>query len=399
MNLIERAKAILLKPAQTWPLIDAEPATVASIYKDWIIVMAAIPAVCTFIGLSLVGAGFGIRIPIVYGLESMVVRYVLSLALAFVMALVVDALAPSFGGQKNPVAALKVVAYGSTAVYVAGILSLLPALGVLGLVAACYSIYLIWLGLPVLMKCAQDKAAGYTAVLILIGIVAAIVIGALSTVLMPSRGLVFGGNAGDAISIRTPGGELSVDSGAMAAAAQRMEAARKSGDPASAVAGLGDMMGALTGAGGPPIPVADLKALLPEALGALKRESFETSGGTAMGISSAVAKASYAGGDQHAQLTISDLGGLGGLASVAAWANVTVDKETPEGIEKTYKDSGRTIHEEYRKDGSHSEYTVILKNGVIVEASGDNVDGAKLKSMASALDLDAIEAMKRPAKS
>jgi hypothetical protein len=46
MNLIERAKAILLKPKETWPVIDAEPATVGSIYKDWLIIMAAIPAVC-----------------------------------------------------------------------------------------------------------------------------------------------------------------------------------------------------------------------------------------------------------------------------------------------------------------------------------------------------------------
>jgi len=406
MNLIERAKAILLKPAETWPVIDAEPATVASIYKDWLIIMAAIPAVCSFIGLSLVGMGFGIRIPIVYGLESMVVRYVLSLAIAFVMALIVDALAPTFGGQKNQVAALKVVAYGSTASYVAGILSLLPALGLLGIIAACYSIYLIWLGLPVLMKCPKDKAAGYTAVVIIIGIVAAIVIGSLSAIFTPSRGLMFGGQSGGTFGIKTPDGEVNVDTGALAAAAQRMDAARasmesaqKSGDPASAVAGLGAMMGALTGSGGTPIPVADLKAQLPDALGALKRESLETSGGSAMGISSSVAKATYVGGDQHAQLSISDLGGLGGLASVATWANVTEDKETPDGIEKTYKDSGRTIHEEYRKDGSHSEYTVILKNGVIVETSGDKVDGATLKSMASAINLGALESMKRPVKS
>ena len=185
----------------------------------------------------------------------------------------------------------------------------------------------------------------------------------------------------------------------MAAAQARIEAAQKSGDPASAGAALGEMMGALTGTGGTPIPVADLKAQLPESLGALKRESFETNGGSAMGISSSIAKAGYAAGEQHAQLTITDLGGLGGLASVATWANVTVDKETPDAIEKTYKDGGRTIHEEYRKDGSHSEYTVILKNGVIVETSGDHVDGATLKSMASAVNYDAIEAMKRPAKS
>ena len=118
-----------------------------------------------------------------------------------------------------------------------------------------------------------------------------------------------------------------------------------------------------------------------------------------MGIASSTAKATYTGGDnQRAELSITDVGGLGGLASVATWANVTVDKETPDGIEKTYKDGARTVHEEYRKDGSHAEYTVILKNGVIVETQGDRIDGATLKSMAAAVNLDALEAMKRPAK-
>jgi hypothetical protein len=409
MNLIERAKAILLTPKQAWPVIDAEPATVASIYKEWLVIMAAIPAVCGFIGMSLIGVGafgYSYRTPIVGGLVAAVFGYVLSLVMAYVMALVVDALAPSFGGTKNPVGAMKVMAYGATAVYVAGLLKLLPALSLLGIIAAFYSVYLIHLGLQAVMKSPQDKAVGYTAVVVVIFIIASIIVGTVSAMFVGFGALSTFGRPGGAFSVNTPNGQVTVDSGAMDAAAKRMEAARarieaaqKSGDPASAGAALGEMMGALTGAGGTPIPVADLKAQLPETLGALKRESFETNGGQAMGISSSVAKAGYADGDKHAELTITDLGGLGGLASVATWANVTVDKETPDGIEKTYKDGGRTIHEEYRKDGSHSEYTVILKNGVIVETSGNGIDGATLKSMASGVNYDAIEAMKRPAKS
>ena len=409
MNLIERAQAILLKPTETWPVIDAEPATVGSIYKDWLFIMAAIPAICGFIGLSVIGAGafgYSYRMPIVAGLVTMVFSYVLSLIVAFVMALIVDALAPSFGGVKNQVAAMKVVAYGSTAVYVAGVLKLLPSLAILGIIAACYSIYLVYLGLPALMKCPKEKAAGYTAVVVIIGIVAGMVIGAISAAFVGFGMFGAGRHAGGSFSFKTPDGEVNVDTDAMAAASKRMDAARarmeaaqKSGDPASAGAALGDMMGAITGTSGTPIPVADLKAQLPDALGALKRESFETSGGSAMGISASVAKAGYVAGEQRVQLTITDVGGLGGLANVANWANVTSDKETPDAIDKTYKDAGRTIHEEYRKDGSHAEYTVILKNGVIVETTGDHIDGATLKSMASAVNLDAIEAMKRPAKS
>ena len=89
----------------------------ASIYKDWLIIMAAIPAVCGFIGLSLVGIGgfgFGYRMPIVGGLVAAVFGYVLSLVMVFVMALIVDALAPSFDGTKSAVGSLKVVQSGLT---------------------------------------------------------------------------------------------------------------------------------------------------------------------------------------------------------------------------------------------------------------------------------------------
>jgi hypothetical protein len=282
------------------------------------------------------------------------------------MALIVDALAPTFGGTKNQVGALKVVAYGAIAVYVAGLLKLLPALGLLGILAACYSIYLMYLGLPVVMKCPRDKAAGYTAVVVIVYIVEMMVAGSVTA--------MFGGLGG----LGAPGGRYGHAGGTFSVKTAN---------------------GALTGAGGPPIPPADLKARLPETLGALKRESFETNGGAAAGIAGSVAKATYTGGEnQRAELSITNLGGLGGLASVATWANVTVDRETPDDIEKTYKDGGRTIHEQYRKDGSHSEVTVILKNGVIVDTTGDHIDGATLKSMATAVDLDAIEAMKRPAK-
>jgi len=409
MNVVERAKGILLQPAQTWPVIDAEPATVQSIYKDWLIIMAAIPAVCTFIGMTLIGAsvfGISIRTPIVAGVVQMIVSYVLGLGMAWVMSLIVDALAPSFGATKNPVGALKVVAYGSTAAYVAGFFSLLPMLSMLGILVALYSLYLFYLGLPAVMKCPQDKAVGYTAVVVIVAIVLYVVVGVIAGMFTGFGALSSARHAG-AFSMKGPdGSEVTVDTTAIDAAAKRMEAARarieaaqKSGDPASAGAAAGEMLGALTGTGGTPIPPADLKALLPETLGALKRESFETNGATAMGMATSTAKATYTGGDnQRAEITITDAGGLGGLASLATWANVTVDKETPEGIEKTYKDGNRTIHEQYRKDGSHSEYTVILKNGVIFESQGDHIDGATLKSMASAVNLDAIEAMKRPAK-
>jgi hypothetical protein len=313
------------------------------------------------------------------------------------------------------VQALKLVAYGGTAGFVGGIFSLLPSLSVLGLLAALYSVYLIYTGVPTLMKCPAEKALAYTAVVVVCGIVAIVVLGAITALLMPSHsvglaGMGAGAAAGGKVSIKTPGGEINIDTQAMEKAAKQMEeagkraeAAQKSGDPAAAAKAMGDVVGAMAGAAaggtaGAVIAAQDLKALLPEALGDFKRESFEASGGQAMGINGSTAKASYRAGDKRVDLSITDMGALGGIAAMAGLAQMTMDKETTDGFEKVYKQGKTTVREEGRKDGSRAEYTVMLDNGVIVEARGEQLDMKALKTLAAAVDLGKVEALKRSAK-
>ena len=124
MALIERVQAILLKPRETWPVIAAEGGDTASIFTGYVMILAAIPAVAGFIGLTLVGVGgFGLnyRLPILAGLVQMIVSYLLTLVMVFVLALIVNALAPTFGGTKDSLRALKLVAYGVTASFLGGI--------------------------------------------------------------------------------------------------------------------------------------------------------------------------------------------------------------------------------------------------------------------------------------
>jgi hypothetical protein len=336
------------------------------------------------------------------------------LVAVFVLALIVNALAPTFGGTKIPITALKLVAYRMTASFLGGIFGLIPMLGILAFIAALYSIYLFYTGVPVLMKCPQEKAPAYTVVVVVIGIVAGIVLGALSGLVMgggammaggmPGRHMGSSGTGGD-VTIRTPGGEVSINTSKMEEmakkmedASKQMEAAQARGDSAAAGKAMGEMMGAMVGGGGTPIPAQDLKALLPESLGDMKRESFEASGGQGMGIAASVAKANYVSGDKRVQLTLTDMGGLGGLAAFAAWANVTTDRETNDEIEKVYKQGNRTVREQARKDGSHAEVTTITQNGIVVEARGDGVPLNALKSVIEAVGLDKLEAMKRVAK-
>lgn len=183
MSLIERVKNILLQPKKEWPVIDRESTDTASLYTGYIMPLAAIGPVAGAIGMSMFGI-MGMRLPLGATLVHAVVSYGLALAMVYVMALIINALATTFGGRQNLNQALKVMAYAMTAAWVVGIFSLIPILAVLGLLGALYSLYLLYLGLPVLMKAPPDKALAYTIVVIVCGIVISIVIGWISSLML-----------------------------------------------------------------------------------------------------------------------------------------------------------------------------------------------------------------------
>jgi hypothetical protein len=180
MALVDRVKNILLSPKQEWAVIDAEPTVPVDLYKQYIMPLAAIGPVAGMIGATVFGYRIPmmgtIRAPIGQALSAMVVTYLLTLGGVYILALIIDALAPSFHGTKNQLQALKVAAYSSTASWVAGIFSLVPGLRWLGILGL-YSLYLLYLGLPILMKAPEDRAVAYTILVILAALVLFLVIG------------------------------------------------------------------------------------------------------------------------------------------------------------------------------------------------------------------------------
>lgn len=180
MNLIDRVKRILLSPRTEWGVIDAEPTTPAQLYTGYILPLAAIGPIAQIIGYSVFGISVPFmgtyRVPIGSAITSALVAYVLSLVAVYVLALIIDALAPTFSGQRSQIQALKVAAYSSTASWVAGIFALIPGLRLLTILGL-YSLYLLYLGLPIVMKAPREKAMAYTAVVVLAAIVLFMVTG------------------------------------------------------------------------------------------------------------------------------------------------------------------------------------------------------------------------------
>ncbi len=409
MNIVERVKSLLLSPKPTWETIDAEATDTARLYTQYLMILAAIPAVCGFIGMSLIGVGgfgFSLREPVLAGLANMLVSYVLSLVVVFVLALIIDVLAPRFGGVSSRIQALKVAVYSSTAAMLGGVFSLLPMLAVLGLVAAAYSVYLLFTGLPVLMKISREKSAAYTAVVIVAAIVLGLIVGGISS-LFVSRGMgVLGTSDAGSMTIRGPDGKVVID-GAMIAAAQsqleeatrKIEAAGASRDPKAMADASRDASAAVVGALGTKVKVVDpqiLKAALPEKLGGMTRTAFESQDGSAMGVAASQVIADYGTGSRTVRVEISDLGSLGAMAA-AAFGMVQGEKEDQTHMEKTWQENGRTFHENHLKDNSSAERRVALPNGIMVTFTAQNTDIATLRDLVKQVDLDALEKLARPA--
>ncbi|MBF0558418.1 MAG: YIP1 family protein [Nitrospirae bacterium] len=183
MNLVGRIKDIVLKPKLEWHIIAREPSTIAELYKTYIVILAALGPVASVIGLSIIGAnmpGVGtIKIPITTAIASAILQYGLTLAAVYVLALIINALAPTFSGEKNINQAFKLAAYSYTPGWLAGIFMMIPALGFLG-IFGLYGLYMLYLGLPVLMKSPGEKSAGYTVAIIIAAIVLFAVIAMIS---------------------------------------------------------------------------------------------------------------------------------------------------------------------------------------------------------------------------
>jgi hypothetical protein len=169
--LIARIKNLLLQPKEEWPKIAAEPATIASLYSSYVFYLATVPVLCRLIGSLVFGYGFGAftyRPSLLGAFSTVILQYAMQLGGVYVFALIIDALAPRFGGDKDRVSAFKLAAYSATASWLAGVFYLLPVLHVLALLGL-YSLYLLYTGISVLMRVPSERALAFTGTLIAVG--------------------------------------------------------------------------------------------------------------------------------------------------------------------------------------------------------------------------------------
>jgi hypothetical protein len=374
--MVDRIKRLLMTPAAEWARIDSEPMTVKGIFTGWVVPLAAIGPVAGLIGMLVFGF-LGYRPPITFALTTAVISYAMALIATYVLALIIDALAPSFGATKNPLSAMKVAAFSSTAAWIAGIFQLLPSIALLGALLGLYSLYLLWIGLPLLMKAPADRAPTYVVVSIVVAIVVMVIAYAVAGAVTASFASPFASARAGTVSVPGMG---NVDLGKIEEAGKKMEAATARMQ-ANAASGKSDA-----------VPAATLQAMLPASIAGFARGDTESSSGAAAGLGGSRAQGTYTAGDQHFTLSVADVAALGSLATLGGALNVQSSKQTSTGYEKTEMVGGAMVSEKWDSTDKSGKYETMVGSRFMVTAEGNVADITTLKQAVAAIDANKLAA-------
>lgn len=366
--LPQRARDITLDPERTWPRIAAEPTRPGDVIVRYALPLIAIGPVASFIGSQLFGISVifaSYRPGLITGLGMALTSFVMSLVALIVLALLTDWLAPRFDGQASRSQAFKLVAYSMTPGWIAGVLGLIPSLGILAVIAGLYGIYLFYKGATPVMKVPGGRAAGFTLVAV-IGAVAlnwlvAVLLAAVTATL--SSTFAAANRSGNDAQVSLPeGGTL--DRAKMEEAARMIEGM-----------GNGDRPKA--------VDAAALQDTLPAAAGEFTRAQVQSTGGGGIG---ALAQATYRKGDREVRLQIIDMAGLGAMAGALGGLGVEHNREDANGYERVRSVNGVIQTEKWDKRTSSGTFGMQVADRFMVQAEGDADSIDQLRALVMAVD-------------
>lgn len=379
-SIVERAKAIILKPKEQWPVIEREYISSGDLFTRYAVPLAAIGPVAQFIGGQLfgyggsfMGWGFSLKPSFMGGLTQAIVSFALSLVGIFVLSFIANKLAPNFGGESSSRNAFKLVVYSMTASWLAGIFGLIPSLGWLAIVGL-YSFYLFYTGVGPLMKVPAEKAMTYTIVTVICVILVYLVIGAVTGAVRRALGigpsLIASEHVSDAdeATVSIPG-IGAINSAKLEQAAKDLEHSTSGNNKA--------------------IPPASLQALLPGAIGSYQRTKIESEGAGP----GSQAEGTYEAGDRSFDLKVTDMALVGAMASLGASFGVESNKEDADGYERTTTKNGALVVEKWDRSSNDGHYMTVVDKRYMIEAEGEAASIDELKAAVASIDQNKLIAL------
>ncbi|HEY6924613.1 MAG TPA: Yip1 family protein [Steroidobacteraceae bacterium] len=179
-GLFGRMKGMLFAPSAEWMLIATDVTPTARLYTSYIVPLALLDALVGFIHVTSGAA----HVPFSGGVITALLVFAFGLLGIFLVALIINAVAPFFGAVGNRRLAAAIAVYASTPIWLATVFVPFPTLWApLQVLAVTYHTWLLYLGLRQLMKAPRDRVLGYATTVVLCTILLEIVFAIASTAL------------------------------------------------------------------------------------------------------------------------------------------------------------------------------------------------------------------------
>lgn len=180
--MIHHVWGLLTHPNREWQQIRGENETVSHFYGSHVLVMAAIPVVCAFIGTTLVGWHFGttkdglaktVTVSPATAVLLAIIFYALILGAVWLMGNVIHWLARRYPERPDLSHCVVFAGYMATPMFLSGVVALYPLIWLCllaGIAGLCYTVYLVYAGLPSFLGIDQHEGVRASSAALAIGI-------------------------------------------------------------------------------------------------------------------------------------------------------------------------------------------------------------------------------------
>ncbi|MDZ7685075.1 MAG: Yip1 family protein [Gammaproteobacteria bacterium] len=169
---------ILFRPKSEWERIRDHSRSVLGHYLKYIIIIALLPPVAWYIGASQVGWSLGereIRLTEASALQISVLFYLAILIGIGALGYMVHWMSETYEAHTSTLdKGLAVAAYTCTPLFVVSVIGLYPLLWLdilIGCAAAGYTVYLLYIGVPIVMEIPEERGFLFASAMVAVGLV------------------------------------------------------------------------------------------------------------------------------------------------------------------------------------------------------------------------------------
>lgn len=169
---------LLTHPDQEWVSIREEHESVSKLYLSHLFILALLPAAAAYYGTTQVGWQVGgsevVRLTSSSAFQLCALFYLATLTGIYMIGRAIDFFATTYGVGEHEHNGVILAAYTATPLLVVGVVAIYPVLWVnmlAGVAAVAYSVYLLYEGLPILMKIPEDRGFMFATSVLTVGLV------------------------------------------------------------------------------------------------------------------------------------------------------------------------------------------------------------------------------------